>query len=60
MVTLYIKDYGVLTDDPKKHGIFAVNNIIGDIFEEGNYIYTEIDRVPVYVVSCKNNDAKTR
>ncbi len=56
VVSFNISDYGVLKDDPKRYGIFSVNNIIGDLFEEENYIYIETDRTSVYIISCEDDD----
>lgn len=59
-VAIYIKNYGILSDKIHSHSIFAVNNIIRDILGNVNYIFTEIDNTPLYIISCEEEITNSR
>lgn len=59
-VAIYIKNYGILSDKSHSQSIFAVNNIIQDILGNLNYIFTEIDNIPLYIISCEDGMTNSR
>lgn len=59
-VAIHIKNYGILSDKDQSQSVFAVNNIIRDILGDINYIFTETDNVPLYIISCEDGLTNSR
>lgn len=55
IIAIYVRDYGILSDDAKKNTEFVINNILEDLTDTSDMILTKVDEVLVYVVNSQFN-----
>lgn len=54
VVSLFVKDYGILSYDTKKDTEFVINNILEDLLDMQNVLFTKIDEIMIYIVNCSS------
>lgn len=51
-ISLYVRDYGMLKDDAKRDTAFIINNILEDLIDMQDIMYTTVDGMSVYIINC--------
>ena len=60
VVSVIIKNYGVLEEAPKKDAAFVLNNILQDIADKDSCMYTNIDFMPTFIVNCRTESGEEK
>ncbi len=52
IISLFVKDYGMLKNDAQKDTTFIINNILEDLLDMDDIYYTKTDTTGCYIVNC--------
>lgn len=55
VVSVFVKDYGILKHDAQKDTSFAINNILEDLLDTENVLRTRTNGVNVYIINCRTD-----
>ena len=52
IISLFVRDYGMLKNDAQKDTTFIINNILEDLLDMDDIYFTKTDTMGCYIVNC--------
>lgn len=52
IISLFVRDYGMLKNDAQKDTTFIINNILEDLLDMDDIYFTKTDTMSCYIVNC--------
>lgn len=52
VISLFVRDYGMLKDDAQKDTTFIINNILEDLLNMEDIYFTKTDSMACYIINC--------